>query len=317
MTTPSIDVHSHAVPASYFKALETLGISPVDEDGFPTPSWTEEDHLAFMEETGQEFCVLSISSPHINRGDNALSASLARTINDDVAAICKRHPDKLGFATLLPLPGVQESIDEAKRGFEELGAIGVKVPSNANGVYLGDPSLDPLFEMLDDYHAVVTIHPTRPSASPAGVFTEGPAPLFEFIVDTTRAVLNMMANGVIERYPHVRIIVPHCGSFLPPIAHRLVGLSRILVPQGRMQQIDVMGNLKSLYWDLAGNAEPVMLESLMKIADPSHLLYGSDTPYTPTKAILQAKEQLEADPKLTPYIEDVFHDNAARLYGLE
>ena len=63
----SIDVHSHALPASYLAALAELGIDPVAEDGFPTPAWSEEGQLAFMEKTNQEFCVLSISTPHINR----------------------------------------------------------------------------------------------------------------------------------------------------------------------------------------------------------------------------------------------------------
>ena len=51
----SIDVHSHALPASYLAALAELGIDPVAEDGFPTPAWSEEGQLAFMEKTNQEF----------------------------------------------------------------------------------------------------------------------------------------------------------------------------------------------------------------------------------------------------------------------
>ena len=136
----SIDVHSHALPASYLDALAELGIDPVAEDGFPTPAWSEEGHLAFMDKTNQEFCVLSISTPHINRGSNEQAARLARAVNDELAAICLRHPGRLGFSALLPVPAVGESVDEARRCLDELGALGVKLPSNGNGVYLGDPS---------------------------------------------------------------------------------------------------------------------------------------------------------------------------------
>ena len=272
MTIPSIDVHSHALPASYLDALAELGVNPVEEDGFPTPAWSEDAHLRFMEETGQEFCILSISTPHIHRGDDAVAARLARAINDELAAVYRRHPDRLGFATTLPVPAVQASIDEARRGFDELGALGVKLPSNGNGIYLGDPSLEPLMAFLDERAAVVTIHPSLPSAVPQGIFTAGPAPLFEYIADTTRAVLNLMAHGVIDRYPHIRWVVPHAGSFVPSVAHRLTGISQVLVPAGLMEPINVMDNLRSLYWDLAGDARPVMLEGLMHIADPAHLL---------------------------------------------
>lgn len=316
MTIPSIDVHSHALPQAYLDALTELGVNPVEEDGFPTPAWSEDSHLCFMEETGQEFCILSISTPHIHRGDDAVAARLARAVNDELAAVCRRHPDRLGFATTLPVPAVQASIEEARRGFDELGALGVKLPSNGAGIYLGDPALEPLMAFLDDRAAVVTIHPSLPPVVPQGIFTAGPAPLFEYIADTTRAVLNLMAHGVIDRHPRIRWIVPHAGSFVPAIAHRLTGISKVLVPAGLMEPINVMDNLRSLYWDLAGDARPVMLEGLMHIADPTHLLYGSDTPYTPTPITALNKEGLAADPQIAPIAQAVFHDNAARLYGL-
>lgn len=317
MTIPSVDVHSHALPQAYLDALAELGVNPVEEDGFPTPAWSEDSHLHFMEETGQEFCILSISTPHIHRGDDVLAAHLARTINDELAGVCRRHPDRLGFAATLPVPAVEFSIEEARRSFDELGALGVKLPSNGAGIYLGDPMLEPLMAFLDERSAVVTVHPSLPSAVPQGIFTAGPAPLFEYIADTTRAVLNLLAHGVIDRYPHIRWVIPHAGSFVPAVAHRLTGISRVLVPAGLMEPINVMENLRSLYWDLAGDARPVMLEGLMHIVDPAHLLYGSDTPYTPTPAILANKEGLASDSLVAPIVRDVFRDNAARLYGLD
>lgn len=317
MSVPSIDVHSHALPASYLRALREQGVDAAADDGFPTPEWSEEAHLEFMEKTGQAFCVLSISTPHIHRGDDAAALRHARAINDELAEVCRRHPRKLGFAATLPVPDVRGSIEEATRGFDELGALGVKLPSSGNGVYLGDPVIESLMEVLDERAAVATIHPSRPPAVPEGVFTSGPAPLFEYIADTTRAVLNLMAHGVLERYPHIRWVVPHAGSFLPEVAHRLAGISRVLVPAGMMEPVDVMGNLKRLYWDLAGDALPVMLPALLEVADPGHLLYGSDTPYTPAPAIAAKKAALEADPRIAPVAHDVFYGNAARLYGLE
>ena len=138
----TVDVHTHALPASYLDALNRLSIQTEKEDGFPEPHWDEEDHLAFMDATGQSFQILTVSSPHPHRSDDELALELARPINDDMAAVCQRHPDKFGFCTYLPLPNVQGSIEEAIRGFDELGALGVKVPSNANGIYLANPVFD-------------------------------------------------------------------------------------------------------------------------------------------------------------------------------
>ncbi len=317
MSISSIDVHTHILPSSYLAALDELGVSTFEEDGFPEPSWSEEAHLDFVEQTNQAFEIVSISSPHIHKGDDALAARLARAINDETAALCRRHPDKFGFAALLPLPAVNETIAEIARAYDELGAIGVKVPSNAHGVYFGDPVLDPVLQALDERHAVVTIHPCAPTAVPEGIFTAGPKPLFEFLADTTRLVINLITCNVISRYPNIRWVVPHCGSFLPEVTHRLMGIAQILGAQGLMEPVDVQGALRALYFDVAGNALPVMLPALLQVADPTHILYGSDFPYTPVPMIAQIKETLASDQRLAPYAQAIMHDNAAALYGLD
>ena len=52
-----IDVHSHAITASYMKFLQAHG-AEMDE-GFPIPSWNVESHLAFMDEAGIETSICS------------------------------------------------------------------------------------------------------------------------------------------------------------------------------------------------------------------------------------------------------------------
>lgn len=269
-----------------------------------------------MADAGIETCILSLSTPHIHYGDDALAAQIARDINSEVAEICRAYPDKLKYAATLPLPAVAESIEEIKRNYDELGAVAVKVPSNANGVYLGDASLDPVFEELNARKSIVIIHPSRPKEMPEQVFTAGPAPLFEYLGDTTRAVLNMLANGTLEKYPDIKVIVPHCGSFLPIVAHRMIGISTILVPAGIMPDVDVKGALDKLYFDMAGDALPVGLDALLKIADPSHILYGSDFPYTPSAMIQGNREKFEQYDPIREDLLNMFHDNAVRLFDL-
>ena len=312
----TVDVHAHVLPRSYLDALDELGIQTEKEDGFPEPHWSEGEHLAFLDKMGNAFQVVTISSPHPHRGDDVRALAQARLINDEQAAFCRLRPGSLGFCTYLPLPNVEGSLSEAIRGFDELGALGVKVPSNAWGTYLGNEAFVPLYEELDRRSAVVIIHPTAPSAVPAGTFAAQLKPMYEFLADTTRTVIDLLMTGMLERFPNIRWVVPHCGSFLPEIAHRMVGISQILVPQGKMREVDVMRGVRSLYFDLAGTAQPVMLDALLKVADPTHLLYGSDYPYTPAPIALRALQALEQDPLLADIREDVFSRNAAHLFGL-
>lgn len=87
------------------------------------------------------------------------------------------------------------------------GAVGVKVTTSNNGVYLGDSSLDPFFEALDARGAMVIMHPCRAKESPRDCITGGVAAIYEYPTDTTRAVLNMIANRTMSRFPNIRVSV--------------------------------------------------------------------------------------------------------------
>lgn len=315
MHATCIDVHAHALPASFLSALTALGTSTFSEDGFPEPSWAEEEHVAFARKA-HAFHVLSISSPHIGRDDDGAAAELVRKVNDETAELCRRHPDDFGFFGLLPLPAIDATIDEIGRTIDELGALGVKVPSNARGIYLGDPRLDPVLEAMDARSCVVAIHPCAPQTVPQGVFTAGPRPLFEFLADTTRLIINLITTDALDRFPNIRWIVPHAGSFIPEVAHRLQGLTEIFAERGLMDRIDVLDGLRRLYFDTAGTALPVMLPALLEVADPTHILYGSDYPYTPARQAQRYQHELISFLDEHNMTKEVLFDNAARLLHL-
>ena len=72
-----------------------------------------------------------------------------REINAEFSELCRRFPKKFGFAATLPLPNIEGSIEEFYYATENLGALGVKVASNSDGIYLGDERLAPIFAELD------------------------------------------------------------------------------------------------------------------------------------------------------------------------
>lgn len=144
-----------------------------------------------------------------------------------------------------------------------------------------------------------------------------PAPQ-PFFGDGARAILNMVAHDVLVRYPDLKVVVPHCGSFLPNALPRFKGLLPVMVKQGYMQPVDVDANISRIYFDLAGAATDEAIESLLTITEPSHILYGSDYPYVAAPALIGAKKALEgrlAAHGLAP--EDILTNNAKSLFNLQ
>lgn len=309
----AIDIHAHYLDDAYLALLARH--DALLEDGFPLPSWDVREAVSFMDETGIELQVLSLSSPHPHFGNDGESIAFVQGLNDRMAEVMvvRAHPGRFAFAATLPLPCVDAACSEATRAMRELGAVGVALPSNARGLYLGDPTLDPLMETLDALGAVALIHPHRPSALAEGLFSSGPVPLFEFLADTTRAVLNMLANGVPARYPHVRFVVPHAGSFLPNVARRITAIQPFLVSRALMPDVDIADGLARLYYDLAGNPTAEVLDLLLSITTPEHVLYGSDFPFTNARLAAAGRAQLEETLAHAPYRDAIMRGNAASL----
>ena len=130
-----------------------------------------------------------------------ISIEVAREINEELSALCKKYPQKFGFVAVLPMPSVKGSIEEINFATEKLGALGVKVASNSDGIYLGDEILNPIFEELNRKKSLVILHPSPARSLPReNVVTGKVMALYEYPADTTRAILNLLANGTLEKF---------------------------------------------------------------------------------------------------------------------
>ena len=309
-----IDLHSHAITQGYLDYIKANG-AEMDE-GFPIPGWDVEKHIAFMDKAGIQTSVLTMPAPQPFFGDAEASAKVCRKYNEECAALKARFPGRFMFCAALPLPDVPHALEEARYALEVLGADGIKLATNSYGQYLGDPSLDTLMAYLNAQKAVVILHPHKPSAVNAQLIADVPLASYEYLAETSRAVLNMVAHNVLVRYPNLKVVVPHCGSFLPNALPRFRSLLPVMVKQGIMQPVDVNANLSRLYYDLAGAPTDDVLDALLTITTPDHILYGSDYPYVAEPMLLSGKQALEgrlASHGLNP--QDIFTDNARRLFG--
>ena len=316
LSAQTVDVHTHIILPEYMEVLKAHGAEL--EETFPLPAWDAGRHIAFMDSAGIRTAVLTMPAPQPYFGDTEECQQTIRRYNEYCAKLKADYPGRFKFCAALPLPDVDAAIREAIYALDTLGADGVKLATNSRGQYLGDEALDPLMEVLNERHAVIIIHPHRPTPYPERIIATTPLAMFEYPAETTRAVVNMLSRNVLVRYPNLKVIVPHCGSFLPLALPRMKSILPAMVAQGYMQPIDWEGNLSRFYFDLAGNPTAEVLHSLLTITSPDHILYGSDYPYLPDavlKANLQRLRQtLASDEELASYSDDILRKNAERLF---
>ena len=304
-----IDVHSHIITPEFVSSLESEG--RLMDEGFPLPKYDVTNHLKWMDEAGVQTSILTLAAPQ------PTSADVVRQTNEAAARIKQEHPGRFLFCATLPLPDVNAAIREAVYALDALKADGIKLATNVGGQYLGAPELDSLFAVLNERKAVIILHPHRPDPVNRQVMQQTPLAMQEYLSETTRAVSNMISRNVLARYPNVKVVVPHCGAYLPLAIPRMKSLTPVMQANKMVGEIDYEANLRALYYDLAGAHSPEVIRMLLTITTPDHLLYGSDYPYVApqvlTQSLARMKQYLTTEADLAPFKEMILWRNANSL----
>ena len=74
--------------------------------------------------------------------------------------------------------------------------------------------------------------------------------------------------------------MPHGGGAIPFLVYRMSAMDNRPQVRERLPGGNVRSALRTLYYDVAEVNAPGPLACLMQIADPSHILFGSDFPFS-------------------------------------
>jgi predicted TIM-barrel fold metal-dependent hydrolase len=305
-----IDTHHHAVPDAVREWAIARGLLP-PVGGPSWAYWTEQDALRVMADNQIAAAVVSAPVPSIAFADRSLAEEGVRVCNESFAALVAAYPGRFGFfANVAPLH-IELALQQVAHAFDDLGADGVILMASAGGKYVGDAAFEPLFAALNRRRAVVLIHPDGlpdTELELPGVSNS----LADFLLDTTRAALNLIVSGTLERYPDVTVILSHAGGFLPYLAGRAES-------QGRQHEFvhpDVFRRaLRRFYYDTALPASPYATPTLLKAAGPSHILYGTDFAARPATEVGVITRDLDNDSALDARTRHaVNRGNAVRLF---
>jgi predicted TIM-barrel fold metal-dependent hydrolase len=274
-----VDVHHHAIPDRYRRAMREAGVTdPVP--GVDYPQWDLDTDMAVLDRQGITSAILSITTPGLTFLDVPDRPRIARAVNEDLAGIARDHRGRYGAFAVLPLPDVPRSIAEADYALDELGLDGIGIFTHVDGIYPGDSRLASLIAHLAERDAITFIHPVAPPGT--GLPTFGlPPSLYEFAFDTTRMMASLLYSGTLERHPGWRFILSHAGGAVPYLATRRTYGSTIAGRLIDRQPDDPLALLRRPYYDTALSASRFALPSLTALADPGHIVLGTDYPFMP------------------------------------
>ncbi|MFE5721712.1 amidohydrolase family protein [Streptomyces erythrochromogenes] len=309
-----IDMHHHFCAPEWREWAVHHGLVKPEQ----LPPWTRLDTEAavrFMDDAGITTAVLKPMLPARYRSSAQLREAINITLRS-MAEVAASHPGRFSYYVPLFLDDHEASSWAVRRGLGQLGAVGVNVTANYGGVYLGDPAYDRLFHELNERSAVVDTHPHNLPGGPPGPPGASTVPgipnfMCDFLLDTTRAAVNMISRRTLDRFPDISVVLPHAGGFLPYIATRLEALGRFCEPS--VEPAAVRDHLSRFYYDTAGPMAPAA--TLLEHVPADHVLFGTDWPAAPADTVMDlALPALDADPAFTPeQLRGIYHDNAMRL----
>ena len=336
-----IDCHTHFYPSAYLKEMRKRTSDPLfgPYPGHPYPCFSKDGEkfasvrpphtdielrLREMDKYGMDMQALTLTCPAVDIHEPELALKLARIVNDEFAGIHEKYPERfVGIATL-PLQSMDDALDELDRAIGDLGLRGLCVMSNYGGKHLYAPEFWPLYERAAKLDVPIIIHPN----SPVGLDALVEAGVFKFIVDSTISITRLILDGVLEKYPTLKFVVPHMGSMVPYFQERLDSRTPYIyettdVPEWYIPpelETSAHPNLKKppseyfkqVYLDTVSFYPPA-LKCAYDMAGPDHLVLGSDYPHFPVGDLRKAIKSINDMNWSKQAKEKIYGLNAARL----
>jgi 6-methylsalicylate decarboxylase len=307
----TIDTHHHMLPDFFFDATNESA-NPVG--GLKPQPWSPENSLAFMDEAGIDIAVTSISTPGIELKDRLAARELARKCNDFAASLVAKYPRRFGALGSIPMPNIDDAIEEAIYALDVLNLDGLVLFTNSQGIYLGDKRMKPLFRELQKRKATVFVHPNAspdPVAHALGLTDN----IIDFPGDTTRAIAQLHYGGTFAETPDVKYVFSHAGGTAPYLAGRFDIVDEMKVMGDSSTTGTTAETFRRLYWDTALAWSGPVLNTLRHIAGMDKVVFGSDFPYIRKDLAIKGKQRIDANPDLSAdEKKQVFSGNALELF---
>jgi len=293
MTT--VDIHTHMFGNDWLGMIKRHGAPAYDikdmpdsreyliEYGAPACALEVEafdyaKRVAMMDRDGVDISIVSLTSPNVHFGDEAVSVETARLANDEMAAGQTAYPDRIRWFASLPWEYPDAALGELERCLK-LGAVGVMCVAHIGQRHLIDPLFAPVWRELDRLAAPVLVHPTAPLGAAAVDFSHERIlmPAAGFMYDTTIAIARMAIDGFFDRYTDVKIIACHGGGYIPFVNGRIdmffaaETLAKFGIPHLPSDYFS------RLYYD-AIVYDPAALQLVIDIAGPDKVMFGTDLP---------------------------------------
>jgi aminocarboxymuconate-semialdehyde decarboxylase len=324
-----IDVHSHIAPEGYLDRLaryaeggkepeivrkDGMTIKLYDNGKYQLPinekMFSAETIIAQMDKIGVQMNLISgVPDSGVLPVDHQFQASI--DLNDCVAEIVKAYPGRFRGIGVLPWAHPDDAAKEAAR-VKKMGFVCVMLYSHSGLLLVDDKLMDPTYQVCQDLGLPLYLHPDIPLWY-GFINNYNMVSNVGLVLDNSLSLLRLFKSGVLDRFPKLKLIMPHAGGVLPYLDGRLSytpNAFRRFAPENQKVLSEYMRS-ENVWYDLANPSIPV-LNMAREYLGTERLMFGSDYPFTDQDVLLDmlGKSHFTANE-----LEGVFWKNAEALFG--
>jgi uncharacterized protein len=293
-----LDIFAHFMPKPHLDRLADFIPGHIVLSSFPKlPTlWDVDARLRLLDEFDGLSQLLSLANPPIELiAPPARAPEIARRANDDLADLCRRHPERFpAFVASLPMNNPPAAVAEADRAIRDLGARGVQVFTHVAGEPLSVAKFRPLFHRMAEHDLPVWVHPMRgPQFPDYASETESEDEIwfsFGWPYETTACMTRLIYSGLFDELPALKIITHHMGGMIPYFAGRIeLGFRQIFsgtadcnpVAEARGLKRPPIDYFRMLYADTALNGAIAATRCGHDFFGTARCLFATDAPFDP------------------------------------
>lgn len=237
MTQRTVDAHNHWYPKEYVDFLCSRDKDPMmtHDGGTHYRAWVRgvcvahidraghydlEARVKDLDTAGLDTQILSVTIPGPETIGGKEGVEWAKRLNDALAQAEKDYPHRFYWLATVPWHDVDAAVEELER-CAKMGCKGYQMFSN----FAGDPvfleKYHPIYEVANKYDLPALIHPADPLTAPIMDKMRIPYQLWGYTLDTSMAIVSLILQGVLDKYPNLKFVHGHLGGMVPYFVRRL------------------------------------------------------------------------------------------------
>jgi 2,3-dihydroxybenzoate decarboxylase/5-carboxyvanillate decarboxylase len=262
--------------------------------------------------------LLALTAPGVQMFDADTAHELAVLANDRLAELTHKYATRFaGLASFAP-HSPKRAAKEMERAIKDLKLNGFMVNSHTYDEYLDDPKFWPILEAAEALDRVLYIHPRAASYGFKGPLQDYgmDSAMWGYGMEVGTHVVRMMAGGVFDEFPDLKVCIGHMGEAVPFWLWRLNFMNTRAQSAGRAKKTKrSMAEYfqDNFYVTNSGVEDPLALRYSIDKLGIDNVMWAIDYPYQPMEPAVRFIEQFECTDAER---HALCHGNAERVFHI-